>query len=236
MPMGKIFYSKFKLLIFHSCLIAAIAFFCLTAPMICAQQQTHYKTYDPKTGVISNHFYTTIEKILSGGYKVHWVSEEGNFKVEEEYVLGPDHETLWWHVVDDQREINYIGERKENKLLIDGKFSGVKISKTIQLDDKAFYYNPKFGLVDFVRSGKKSGVFWGFRQDELKAYPMKAINKGEEVISVDGDNVEAIKVYWTVNDFRSTFFKRVYWFRKSDGMYVKQEVSGGKFRELVSEQ
>lgn len=234
--MGKIFYPKLKFLIFNTCLIAAIVFFCLGVPMIHAQKQAHYKTYDPRGGEIINHFYTTVENTSSGGYKVHWVSEEGDFKVEEDYVLSPEHETLWWHVVDNQRKIDYTGEKKGNKLLINGQFFGVQISKTIQLDDRAFYYNPKFGLVDFVRSGKKSGTFWGFRHDELKAYPMKAINKGEEVISVNGGDVEAIKVYWTVNDFRSTFFKRVYWFRKSDGMYIKQMVSGGKFRELVSEQ
>lgn len=234
--MGKIFYSKLKFFIFHTRLITVIVFFCFGVPMIHAQKQTHYKTYDSKTGEIINHFYTTVENISSGRYKVHLVREKGDFKVKEEYVLGPDHETLWWHVVDDQRKTDYIGERKGNELLIDGQFSGVQISKTIQLDGKAFYYNPKFGLVHFVRSGKKSEMFWGFRHDELKVYPMKAINKGEEVISVGGEDVEAIKVYWTVNDFRSTFFKRVYWFRKSDGMYIKQMVGDGKFRELVSEQ
>jgi len=188
-----------------------------------AQKQARYKTYEPKTGKVTNRFTTLVENIPSGGYKVHWVSEEGDFKIVEDYILGKDYDTLWWHVVDDQRKTEYTGERKGNELLISGLFSGIQIQKTIQLDDKAFYYNPKFGLVNFIRSEKESETFWGFRHDELKVYPMKAINKGVEVISVGGQDVEAIKVYWTVNDFRSTFFKRTYWFRKSDGLYIKQK-------------
>jgi len=213
-----------------------IAVLCFGISPVYAQKQAHYKTYDSQTGKVINRFHTLVENIPSGGYKVHWVSEEGNFKIVEDYILSQDYGTLWWHVVDNQRKTDYTGERKRNELLINGLVSGIQIQKIIQLDDKAFYYNPKFGLVDFVRSEKKSETFWGFRQDELKVYPMKAINKGVEVISVGGEDVEAFKVYWTVNDFRSIFFNRTYWFRKSDGLYVKQEVGIGKFRELVSEQ
>ena len=234
--MGKIFFNKLKFLTFGMSVTTVVVFLCLGVSLVHAQKQTHYKTYDPQTGEIINRFHALVEDAPSGGYKVHWISEEGDFKIEEDYVLGQDYETLWWHVVDDQRKTDYIGERKGNELLINVLFLGIKIQKTIQLDDKAFYYNPKFGLVDFIRSEKESETFWGFRHDELKVYPMKAINKGVEVISVGGEDVEAIKVYWTVNDFRSTFFKRIYWFRKSDGLYIKQKVGGGKFRELVSEQ
>ena len=234
--MEKIFLSKLNFSIFNKCVIVVIAILCFSLSLVYAQKQAHYKTYDSQTGRVINRFHTRVENIPSGGYKVHWVSEEDDFKIVEDYILGQDYETLWWHVVDDQRKTDYTGERKRNELFINGLVSGVQIQKIIQLDDKAFYYNPKFGLVDFVRSEKESETFWGFQHDELKVYPMKATNKGVEVISVGGEDVEAIKVYWTVNDFRSIFFKRAYWFRKSDGLYIKQEVGIGKFRELVSEQ
>jgi len=234
--MGKIFLSILNFSPYNTHVTVFIAILCFGISPVYAQKQAHYKTYDPQSGKITNRFHALIENIPSEGYNVHWVIEEGDFKIVEDYILSKDHRTLWWHVVDDQRKTNYTGERKGNELLISGLFSGIQIQKTIQLDDKAFYYNPKLGLVDFIRSGKKSEIFWGFRQDELKVYPMKAINEGVEVISVGGRDVEAIKVYWTVNDFRSTFFRRTYWFRKSDGMYVKQKVGGGRFRELVSEQ
>ena len=234
--MGKIFFNKLKFLTFYICAILVSALFCLSVALVYAQKQISYKTYDPQTGEVSNRLYALVEDIPSGGYKIHWVIEGNGFKVEEDYILGPDHETLWWHVVDDQRKTDYTGERKRNEIFIDGQFSGTRIQKIIQIDKKAFYYNPKFGLVNFVRSGKEAESFWGFRQDELKVYPMKAVNKGAEIITVDGGDVEAIKVDWTVDDFRSFFFRRTYWFRKSDGLYIKQMVDGGKFRELVSEQ
>ena len=234
--MRKIFLSILNFSTFNICVTVVIAILCFGISPAYAQKQAYYKTYEPQTGKVTNRFHTLVENIPSGGYKVHWVSEEGDFKIVEDYILSQDYGTLWWHVVDDQRKTDYTGERKGNELFISGLFSGIQIQKIIQLDDKAFYYNPKFGLVDFIRSKKESETFWGFRHDELKVYPMKAINEGVEVILVGGEDVEAIKVYWTVNDFRSTFFKRTYWFRKSDGMYVKQKVSGGRFRELVREQ
>lgn len=233
--MERIFLSKLNVSAFTRCVTVVTAVLCLSLSPAYAQKQAHYKTYDSQAGRVINRFHTRVENIPSGGYKVHWVIEEGNFKIVEDYVLGENYETLRWHVVDDQRKIDYTGERKDNELLINGMVSGIQIQKIIQLDDRVFYYNPKIGLVNFVLSEKETDTFWGFRQDQLKVYPMKAINKGVEVVSVGGEDVEAIKVFWTVNDFRSIFFNRTYWFRKSDGLYVKQEAGIGKFRELVSE-
>ena len=180
--MGKIFFNKLKFLTFYICAILVSALFCLSVALVYAQKQISYKTYDPQTGEVSNRLYALVEDIPSGGYKIHWVIEGNGFKVEEDYILGPDHETLWWHVVDDQRKTDYTGERKRNEIFIDGQFSGARIQKIIQIDKKAFYYNPKFGLVNFVRSGKEAESFWGFRQDELKVYPMKAVNKGQRLL------------------------------------------------------
>ena len=78
--------------------------------------------------------------------------------------------------------------------------------------------------------------FWGFQNKELEVYPMKAVYEEPERIMAGGEQVEAVRVYWTVDDFRSAFFKRTYWFRQSDGIYLKQKSAGGTFRELVREE
>lgn len=217
--------------------------FLLISSSVYAGAIFHYKTYNPKTGHESNRFYFTMEKEPSGGYKVHWVIEEGGIKIEEDYILGPDFETRQWHVVNVKEDTDYAGKREGNSIIISGRFQGSEVEDTLEIDERPFYYNPKLGLMGFLSSEewedqapeKIKDHFWGFQNRELKAYPMKARHEGLEVISVGGKPVEAIKVYWTVDDFRSIFFKRTYWFRKSDGLYIKQKSGKGDFRELVSE-
>ena len=201
-----------------------------------AAKVVHYKTYHPRTGEEVNRFYGSTEKNLSGGYHVHWVIEEGGVTTQEDYTLDEYFGTLRFRVVNADEKTDYAGERKEDRLFIRGQFKGEKIERAMEIDERPFYYNPKIGLAAFVLSGEKQGTFWGFQNKELKAYPMKAIHGGPDTISVNGKDVEAVKVYWTVNDFRSVFFKRTYWFRGADGLYLKQRTDGGKFRELVSEE
>lgn len=205
-------------------------------PPAYAERVVHYKTYHPRTGEEFNRFYCFTKKNLSGGYQVHWVIEEGGITTEEDYTLDEYFGTLRFRVVNIDEKTDYTGERKERSIFIRGRFKGKQIERTMAIDERPFYYNPKIGLAAFVRSGEAQGTFWGFQNKELKVYPMKAVNKGIDTISVNGEDVEAIKVHWAVDDLRSAFFKRTYWFRGSDGLYLKQKTSGGKFRELISEE
>ena len=218
-------YAALSLLIFHFMILSAYA-----------GQVLRYKTYHPGTGEEFNRFYCLIEGNLSGGYQVHWTVEEGGMMIEEDYTLNEHFGTLRFRVVNIKEKTDYVGERKEDLIFIHGRFKGKKVERTMTIDERPFYYNPKIGLTAFVRSGEKQGKFWGFQNKELKVYPMKATNEGLDMISVNGENVEAIRVHWAVDDFRSAFFRRIYWFRETDGLYLKQKTDGGKFRELVSEE
>ncbi|MBN1869542.1 MAG: hypothetical protein JW847_03080 [Candidatus Omnitrophica bacterium] len=230
--------------IFESFLLAPIlgyvVFSLIVAPFVAppayAKQVLHYKTYHPKTGEELNRFYGSMEENLSGGYQVHWVIEENGTATEEDYTLDEHFGTLGFRVVNVSEKTDYTGERRQNSVFIRGQYRGEKIEKTMPIDGRPFYYNPKIGLTAFVRSGKKQATFWGFQNRELKVYPMRATNGGPDMVSVNDRSVEAVKVYWTVDDFRSAFFKRTYWFRKSDGIFVKQKSEGGTFREMVSEE
>ncbi|HQP10208.1 MAG TPA: hypothetical protein PKV41_02350 [Candidatus Omnitrophota bacterium] len=196
----------------------------------------YYKTYHSGTGEIFNRFHCSIARNSSGGYQVHWVIEENGTATEEDYALNENFETMRFRVVNLPEQTDYVGERRNNYIFIRGQFKGKKVEHGIEIDARPLYYNPKIGLTAFVQSGRKEEKFWGFQNRELKVYPMKATNEGPETISVGGRDVEAIKVHWTVDDFRSAFFKRTYWFRQADGLYLKQKSSDGTFRELVSEE
>lgn len=198
-----------------------------------AQMMLTYKTYDPRTEQEFNRFTLQIPLRMDEGEEVRWVMREGPVTINETYVLDAQAQTLNWSVKNATAHTDYIGVRLGDRLHLRGQFQGQPLDRELLIDQRPFYYNPKLGLGAFVRSGKKVGHFWGFRQDVLEVYPMKAIRKRVETINVNGQQVSAVRVHWTVDDWRSTFFKRVYWFRPSDGLYLKQKVDGGAYRELV---
>lgn len=201
-----------------------------------AARTVHYKTYHPGTGEITNRFYYSIDSNLSGEYQVHWIIDEDGTKTEEDYILDGQLATLRFRVVNVEDGTDYVGEREDDSIFVRGRFKGEKVERMMAIDERPFYYNPKIGLRAFVLSAEKEKKFWGFQNRELKVYPMKAVREGPERIVVAGQEVEAIQIYWTVDDFRSAFFKRTYWFRASDGLYIKQRSKGGTFREMVSEE
>ncbi len=201
-----------------------------------AEKVLSYRTYDEKTGVVVNTFDITIGDIQGGQRTVYWKKKEGKYITLEEYVLDRQYATLSWKVNRPGDQTFYVGKREGNMLLLNGKLDGKAFNKKIKIDGKPFYYNPKLGLVQFVKSGKHSLKFWALRNDDVTEYLMVAQNKGPEIIKINGQDVEAIKVNWTLPDFRSAFFKRVYWFRKSDNLYIRQKASKNQIRELVKEQ
>jgi len=198
------------------------------------QKRLVYETFDQKTKIVSQHFDAQI-KDLNNGTRIKWVLGEGEHQVDEEYILGKDFSTKWFKVVNKKNKTDYVGERMYDTVFIRGVFNGDVVDKTMRIDDKPFYFNPKFGLKAFVLSGDESIKFWGMRNDALTVHLLKAVNQGREKISIGEKEIDAVKVYWTTDDVRSVFFKRTYWFRESDGLYLKQEYAKDKVRELISE-
>ena len=65
---------------------------------------------------------------------------------------------------------------------------------------------------------------------------MRAINKGTKTIVVNGEDVEAIMVYYSITGkLREKHHNFNYYYRKSDGVLIKKEWPSGKIEELVSE-
>jgi len=201
-----------------------------------AEKVLSYRTYNQKTGETVNHFTITIGDVIKDTRKVSWEKIEGKDVTLEEYLLDAHYATQKWKVLRPKNDTNYTGERRGDTLFLQGQLNGKRLNKYIKIDHRPFYYNPKLGLMNFVLSKKKSSKFWAMRNDDCTEYLMEAKNKGPDLIQIAGQNIEVIRVHWTLPDFRSAFFKRVYWFRASDGMYIRQETSKNQIRELIHEQ
>lgn len=206
-----------------------------------AQNKFEYQTYVERDGDSSassvplNSFTIEIDELRNNQRAVKWSKIEGQEVNTEQYILDEEWATLQWEVIDSGEQIQYSATRSGNKLYMDGKIRDKKIKKEIPIDSDPFYFNPKLGLRFFVQSGKRSATFWAMRHDNMDVYKMKAVNKGIEIINVNGKKVEAVRVEWSALSGLSKYFNRTYWFRRSDNVYVKQKVIGSKVRALVNE-
>lgn len=166
---------------------------------------------------------------------IKWIKKEGKDTNAERYVLDDQWSTVRWEVSDTKEALQYSARRDGNNLFINGKLKNKDLVKEIKIDSDPFYFNPKLGLRHLIESGKTSQTFWAMRHDNLDVFKMRAMNKGVETISIQGKEVMAIRIEWAALSGFSKYFNRTYWFRQSDGVYLKQKVMGSKVRALVNE-
>jgi len=199
-----------------------------------AEKTLFYKTYKEKTREVVDETSFHIGDSTDNKIVVQWKSQETGD--EAEYVLDADYATQSWKVVSTSEDDDYVGERKGDQLLIKGMHRGKEIDKKIKINDRPFFFHPALGLSQFARSGKKSLEFWAIRPDKLKGYKMKAKRQDEETITLNGAEVETVKVKWGLTGLLSKFVNQTSWYRKSDGVFVRSSAFRGTFMELVDKQ
>jgi hypothetical protein len=159
-----------------------------------------------------------------------------NCEINDEFIVDRDLSLISWRRVCSEDDTDYTSVREGDVLVVQGKINGEAIDKEIELGRKALHIYPKYTLSKFALSGTPKMKLWTMRRDEMKKLPMQAVNKGVKTIVVNGKEVEAIKVYYSITGkLREKYFNHNYYFRKSDGMFIKKEESNGRIEELVKE-
>lgn len=214
----------------------AMAVFFVTVALAAAETQTYvYKTFNGRNKKVISEYQLTVEE-LPGGKKKYTRQFSGKrMDEDEDFVLDKDYQTAEWTAKDEGEKTDYTGKKQGKTITLKGVLKGVPVDKTIVLqDDKPFYFTPKFNLTKFVLSGEKSMEFWMLRKDKLTEVPMQATNEGEEIINVNGKDVEAVKVDYSAAGKWAKYYKRIYFYRKSDGAFIRRKSPEGDVTELVS--
>jgi len=194
-----------------------------------------YKDYKTETGKIVEKDHKIITKKPSGEIQIQRKLEGENYNREEEYVLDPDYATRNWSIKWEDEDTDYNGHREGNVLYIKGRMEGRPVNKRIELDDRPFYNHPKVNFTEFVLSDKNFIEFFGLRKSTLAKYVMEAKKTGEETITINGRPVDIIKVFLSPKGLYKKFYRRTYYFRKSDGLFVKKKPTKGRSTELIFE-
>ncbi len=164
---------------------------------------------------------------------ITWEVESKTNTRTERFVYDGDLNIRSWSVTDAEEGSDYQARLDKNYLTFKGRLEGKNIARTIDVSGLPLYANPKIGLSKMGTS--KTQDFWAIRNDTLSTVKMTALYKGIDLILVNGELVRAYRIYWKPKRLPEMFFNRTYWFRESDGLYLKQEGSNGCSRILIKE-
>lgn len=188
------------------------------------------------TEQITGETFITIKNISENETIINRQKQFKNCSIIDEFVLDREYSLERWRRICTEEDTDYTSVRSGNILTVTGKIKGEDVNKELDLGAKALHIYPKYSLSKFALSGMPKMKLWSLRRDEMTKLPMQAIRKGVEMITVNGEEVEAIKVYYSITGkFREKHFNHNYYFRKSDGLFLKKEEQNGKVELLVKE-
>jgi hypothetical protein len=198
-----------------------------------------YYAYDregPNEPVISKTF-VQFKDLLDGKTSLSRKKESKNPTVDDEFILDKDYSLESWRRVCPGEDTDFQAVRQGNVLVVKGKFKGEVIDKGIELGGDYLHVYPEYSLTKFVQSDMQKMKFWTLRRDEMTKLPMQAIKKGTKIIMVNGKEVEATMVYYSITGkLREKSFNHNYYYRKSDGLFIKKEEQSGRIEDLVKEE
>ena len=128
-----------------------------------------------------------------------------------------------WHLTDPSQETDITARRSGDRILIQGRFQGKDVNKTIDIDGDPWYQSVSFGLTKFAASHDRSVTFWALRTDTLSPHKMRALKTGGQTLAFQGKDIEAQKIRVKLTGLKAMFWHSDYWFKKDTGLFLKYE-------------
>ena len=149
------------------------------------------------------------------------------------YSLGQDYSTVSWRLTEPGTETDFGLPKSGESTPCYGWNWRQNHQKTLDIDNAPFFSNPSLELWHFAQTGAKKIDLWFLEPSRLSKYKMQSVNRGVETIIVNGQPIEAVRTGWGLPGWKSILYQQTYRHRKSDGVYLKTDVSEGQYSELV---
>jgi hypothetical protein len=124
---------------------------------------------------------------------------------------------------DSTKNIDLIAIKDGNNISLKGISDNKVIDKIIKLDDSPWKQSMSYSLSEFALGNREKIEYWIIRLDKFKGEKMLAEKAGTENITVKYKSYHAVKVKISATGLRSKFWSGHYWFRVSDGLFLKYE-------------
>ncbi len=188
----------------------------LLATAVAAKPAVEAHDYLETTGDKQTVFRSTLYRDADG------CRVESQAKEEHHMVFcQPDGTTRKWTV--ERPGTKVVCEREGGHIVVAGTVDGKPYRETIELGETPWLQPLSLALRVQATDGPKERVFWMLRPDTFESIKLKATAQGDESITVDGAAVAVHRVrVGTPGTFTGLWYS-LYWFRASDGVFVRYE-------------
>ncbi|UCH94489.1 MAG: hypothetical protein JSV88_30055 [Candidatus Aminicenantes bacterium] len=200
------------------------------------------RVYEQKTkDQVTTHRFAI--KTTEPGYSIDLQSEIEENVIKQTFEVDAHLATLSWVYEDPKENTKVTASRQENKIFLKGRTRGKPIDKTFKINELPWNQTFNIGLEGFAVSAEKSVIFWAIGTrgpGNMKITRFKVKKKRIETITIKGKEVEAVYVTISLTGLLSVFWTGKYWYRKSDGIFLRYKGKNGpgtgiSIMELVSE-
>lgn len=169
------------------------------------------------------------------GFNVELTSETGKGKIYQTFQLDAGLAAFSWSYDAPFKKTKVTAVRKENTIFLEGTDEGDPVKKTFRINALPWNQGFNIGLEHFALSSEKSMTFWAIGTSgpgNMKITKFKVKKKDDEIVTLGltGQKVEAVYMTISLTGLLSLFWTGKYWFRKSDGWFLKykgKNKSGG---------
>jgi hypothetical protein len=187
-----------------------------------AQDYYYNETTAEKTAELVYRNFWTDNHVLVGFYIYSPFMEQAH-----EIFLDKEFATVQWTNTKSDGTVD-VYSREGDTITADVIRNGKPRKVQREIDDSPWYASMEYGLGQFFRSGKQSVQFWNILPENLKAYKMTAEVLSTEMLDLNGVPTETLRVLVTINGIPAVFFHFMYWFRETDGFFVRFEGAKGR--------
>ncbi|MDA3813594.1 MAG: hypothetical protein PF570_05000 [Candidatus Cloacimonetes bacterium] len=128
---------------------------------------------------------------------------------------------------DSINNIDLSAIKDSENVILKGIFGDKVIDAIVELDESPWKQSMSYSLSEFALSGEDKIKYWIIRLDKFKSEKMQAEKTGSEDIIINSKLYHTIKVKISAVGLRSKFWSGHYWFRDSDGLFLRYEALNG---------
>lgn len=137
-------------------------------------------------------------------------------------------ESLRWTHRYPAEETEYTAVRNGQTIEVSGRSRDDKVAQTFTLsDDAPWIQSIERSLRDFALSDDSRIEFWTVQPGDIQLRKLQAVRRGRDTVAVDDTPTDAWEIRLSLPGIASLFWSATYWFRTSDGLFVRSEAVRG---------
>lgn len=166
------------------------------------------------SGASERYCYWQLEKNRNFINTIEMVNKKDTVTIQTGF------DTLEWKLEAPFENTDITAVKRDNTIDLVGLYKGKAIHKVIEIDQSPWFQSLSVSLKPIISSEISKHFFWSIRPDNLKAYKMVAIKKGRETISLDRQQISAIRIEIRPHGILAPFWKCDCWFSE-EGVFLK---------------